>query len=198
MPNCHESRRSCLHRRQMLNLGLAAVATPVASPAFAYDFSPRGASVAVDDFLCFSSGPREGSVINPVDVVAGQAPITAWPMAPDQKLVKYGSRFNLVLVVRLDPKTLDEAESVRAADGIVAFSAICTHAACTVSGWLPDAQHFRCPCHLSEYDPKHGCEVVFGPAPRPLPALPLKIVDQSLRVASGFTDRVGGGASMTD
>jgi Rieske Fe-S protein len=182
----------------MLNLALAAVATPVAFPAFAYDLSPRAGSVEIDDLLCFSSGPRQGSVITPTDVISGQAPITAWPMAPQQRLVKDGSRFNLLLVVRLDPKSLDDIEKTRAAEGIVAFSAICTHAACTVSEWLADVQHFKCPCHLSEYDPKLGCQVVFGPAPRPLPALPLKIVNRSLKVASGFTDHVGGGTGMTD
>ncbi|MEO8716561.1 MAG: Rieske (2Fe-2S) protein, partial [Acetobacteraceae bacterium] len=79
-----------------------------------------------------------------------------------------------------------------AADGIVAFSAICTHQQCTVMEWLASTKVLRCPCHQSEYDLEHGAVVLSGPAPRPLPALPLKISDSALVVAAPFTTRVGG------
>jgi Rieske Fe-S protein len=48
-----------------------------------------------------------------------------------------------------------------------------------------------CPCHNSEFDPRNGADVVFGPAPRPLPALPLKIADDTLVAAGTFLGRVG-------
>ena len=48
-----------------------------------------------------------------------------------------------------------------------------------------------CSCHESTFDPKDGAKVVDGPAPRPLPALPLKVVDGVLVVAQGFTAPVG-------
>ena len=46
-------------------------------------------------------------------------------------------------------------------------------------------------CHNSEYDPRQGAEVVFGPAPRRLPALPVAIADGSLTIAAGFIGKVG-------
>jgi Rieske Fe-S protein len=52
-------------------------------------------------------------------------------------------------------------------------------------------QQVSCSCHSSTFDPKDGARVVDGPAPRPLPALPLKIVDGKLVVARAFTARVG-------
>jgi len=46
------------------------------------------------------------------------------------------------------------------------------------------------PCHDSTFDPKDGGIVVDGPAPRMLPALPLKMVEKKLVVAGSFTARI--------
>jgi Rieske Fe-S protein len=51
---------------------------------------------------------------------------------------------------------------------------------------------FKCPCHNSEYDPRQGAQVVFGPAPRRLAALPLALAGGALSVAGGFIGKVGG------
>lgn len=68
--------------------------------------------------------------------------------------------------------------------GYAAYSAVCTHAGCTVS--QRDGQNLLCPCHQSVFDPLQGCEVVGGPAPRPLPQLPIGFTeDGSLIVATG-------------
>jgi rieske iron-sulfur protein len=60
-----------------------------------------------------------------------------------------------------------------------------------VNGWAADQQLLECSCHYSHYDPRAAAAVVDGPAPRPLAALPLKIVDGKLAVAKPFTGRVG-------
>jgi rieske iron-sulfur protein len=95
----------------------------------------------------------------------------------------------------LDPAELDDETRSHAADGIVAYSAICAHAGCPVTAWVKgeagDKDVFKCMCHNSEYDPRHGAEVVFGPAPRRLAALPLAIVDGSLVVAASFVGKAG-------
>jgi len=75
--------------------------------------------------------------------------------------------------------------------GVVAYSANCTHALCPVTGWKAERQLLWCPCHNSEFDPRNGADVVFGPAPRPLPALPLKITGDALTAAGTFLGRVG-------
>jgi len=118
--------------------------------------------------------------------------VLAWGFDTGRKVPRDGSRLNMVLLMRFDPATLSIAEKKLAADGVVAFSAICTHQQCTVTDWLKSTQVLQCPCHQSEYDLRHGAKVVGGPAPRALPALPLKRADGVLMVAGPFTARVGG------
>jgi cytochrome b6-f complex iron-sulfur subunit len=54
----------------------------------------------------------------------------------------------------------------------VAYSAICTHQGCTVA--YKNGQ-LACPCHGSVFDPADGAAVVAGPAPKPLPEIPVKV-----------------------
>ena len=55
-----------------------------------------------------------------------------------------------------------------------AFSAVCTHVGCILNT-ISDGT-INCPCHGSEFKITDGA-VVAGPAPRPLPKKPIKIVD---------------------
>lgn len=57
------------------------------------------------------------------------------------------------------------------ADTAVAFSAICTHMGCTVA---PAGKELHCPCHGSVYQAATG-KNVSGPAPRPLPKVPVHV-----------------------
>ena len=145
------------------------------------------------DLLVFSEGGHAGQVIAPGDLPLGGPPALAWPMDPVSKVVRKGSRLNQVLVVRLDDAALDDDTRPRAVDGVLAYSAICTHAGCVVTGWIEDAGKtvFKCFCHNSEYDPQQGATVVFGPAPRHLAALPLMMADQALAASSSFVGKVG-------
>src|ERR1700730_19275257 len=106
----------------------------------------------------------------------------AWPMDPASSTVRSGSRLNKVLLLRLHGEDLDPATEERAAEGVVADSAVCTHTGCDVTVWHADSQQLECPCHYSQYDPKAGARVLSEPAPRPLPALPLQIVERRVRV----------------
>jgi rieske iron-sulfur protein len=147
--------------------------------------------------------PQPGDLLVEAGVDAGTTPLTAadigtqevvlaWAFDPAKKVPRDGSRLNMVLLMRFDPATLGDAERARTADGVVAFSAICTHQQCPVTDWLRSVQVLQCPCHQSRYDPRHGAQVMGGPAPRPLPALPLGLHNGVLGVAGTFTDRVGG------
>ncbi len=147
------------------------------------------------DVLVFSEGEHVGEVIKPQDLKLGGPPVQAWPKDPKTSVVRKGSRLNEVLVVRLDPAELDDETRSRAADGIVAYSAICSHTGRPVTGWLKGAADdndvLKCFCHNSEFDPRHSAEVVFGPALRRLAALPLTTADGSLTVAAAFVGKVG-------
>jgi Rieske Fe-S protein len=176
-----------------------------------------GRRAAIELGLCFALAPRfalaqtdaarerpkEGDLLvavtaadNPEPLKPDDLPLDgkqtfAWPIDPETKIVRNGSRLNKVLLLRLDPEGFDPETKERAADGVVGYSAICPHTGCDVTNWHPDSELLECPCHYSNYNPKEGAKVVSGPSPRRLPALPLKIVDGRLVVAKPFTGRAG-------
>jgi len=77
-------------------------------------------------------------------------------------------------------------------DNIVAYSKICTHVGCPVALYEQTTHHILCPCHQSTFDAATGATVIFGPAPRPLPQLPMTVDAQGYLVAkSDFTQPVG-------
>jgi ubiquinol-cytochrome c reductase iron-sulfur subunit len=77
-------------------------------------------------------------------------------------------------------------------DNIVAYSKICTHVGCPVALYEQTTHHLLCPCHQSTFDATTGATVIFGPAPRPLPQLPLTTDANGYLVAkSDFTQPVG-------
>jgi len=115
----------------------------------------------------------------------------AWAMDPRSGVVRSGSRLNRVLLLRFDPDTLAAETRARAAGGVVGYTAICTHNGCEVTDWLGEDQTLSCPCHATKFDPKNGARVIDGPAPRPLPALPLALAEGRLVVSRPFTTRVG-------
>jgi thiosulfate dehydrogenase [quinone] large subunit len=83
-----------------------------------------------------------------------------------------------------DPKSGAPAYVVQPARGdFRAFSAVCTHAGCTVA-FVKDSEQFECPCHGSLYDAKSG-RVLGGPAPTPLPRIPVKQSNGELIVPDG-------------
>jgi rieske iron-sulfur protein len=142
------------------------------------------------DFLV-STADEKPDALEVKDIPVGGPPVLAWPMDPVGNAVRKGSRLNKIVLVRLDPSTLVGVTKDRAAEGVVAYSAICPHAGCEVNGWTADQLVFECSCHYSHYNPREAAAVIDGPATRALAALPLKIVDGKLAVAKPFTGRVG-------
>lgn len=97
-----------------------------------------------------------------------------------------------VLLIRLEPRDLDEASRAGAYEGIVAYSKICTHMGCPVALYEQRTHLLLCPCHQSTFDLKRNCKVIFGPAKRPLPQLAITVDDEGYLVAkSGFTQALG-------
>ena len=100
----------------------------------------------------------------------------------------------VVLMVRLQPDQLKEAPDRKSwsHDGIVAYSKICTHVGCPVALYEQQTHHLLCPCHQSTFDISDGAKVIFGPANRALPQLPITVDDEGYLVAqSDFTEPIG-------
>jgi ubiquinol-cytochrome c reductase iron-sulfur subunit len=77
-------------------------------------------------------------------------------------------------------------------DGIVAYSKICTHVGCPAALYEQTTHHILCPCHQSTFDAADGARVIFGPAARPLPQLPIGIDEEGYLIAkSDFAVPVG-------
>jgi ubiquinol-cytochrome c reductase iron-sulfur subunit len=99
-----------------------------------------------------------------------------------------------VVVVRMDPAENNPAPGRAdwAVDGILCYSKICTHVGCPISLYEKKTHHLLCPCHQSTFDLADAAKVVFGPAARPLPQLPLMVDDEGYLVAqSDFKEPVG-------
>jgi ubiquinol-cytochrome c reductase iron-sulfur subunit len=99
-----------------------------------------------------------------------------------------------VLLVRLNQEDLieDEAKKSWSYDGIVAYSKICTHVGCPVALYEQQTHNLLCPCHQSTFDVTQHCKVVFGPAGRPLPQLPITVDAEGYLIAqSDFLEPVG-------
>jgi ubiquinol-cytochrome c reductase iron-sulfur subunit len=123
---------------------------------------------------------------------------TAFPEGADRE--ELGSS---VVVVRLDPKAiqLPPGRDGWAPEGIVAYSKICTHAGCAIALYrkptfpvVEPEPALVCPCHYSTFNPATGGNVLYGPAGRPLPQLPLMIDGAGfVRAAGNLSGRPGPG-----
>lgn len=176
-------------RRAVLGAGMA-ILPLLAVPAGAEEDEAASARPQAGDHLVFLTGDKEGQPIHVDDLELGGMQVQAYPADPSGK-VRDGSRLNLLIVIRLGNEGLTDETRARAADGVLAYSGVCTHQACPVNMWSKEIENFVCSCHGSSYDPKDGAEVTGGPAPRRLAALPLRSENGLLIVAAGFIGRVG-------
>lgn len=160
----------------LIRLAFGAFAVAFVLPALALrSLSLERKKVAAGDRLIYALGDRAGQFVDADDLQPGQA-IQAFPEG------KTDNANNLIELVRLRSS----------ANGIVAYSAICTHLGCTVLQDLTDEGYILCPCHASEFDPAENARVVRGPARKPLPALPITIApDGTIVVAGDFSGPVG-------
>jgi ubiquinol-cytochrome c reductase iron-sulfur subunit len=137
---------------------------------------------------------ENGMAVKAADLEVGSF-LTAFAQGADKEQLATS-----LVVVRVKPEELelpaDRADWAPA--GILAFSKICTHAQCAISLFRYPLFAERspgpalvCPCHYSTFDVLNGGERVFGPAVRPLPQLPLRIVDGALVAAGPLSGPVG-------
>ena len=185
-----------LQRRQVLALGSAAMAAcclGACGSALAANPAPAAERPQKGDWLVIADeGEHEGKVVTMDMLSVGGAMMNAWPVDAETKTTRSKSRFNKVVVVRIEPDKLDETTLAKSVDGIIAFSSVCTHQACAVTGWIPEDAMLACPCHGSLFSVGEGGKVLGGPARKRLPILPLAVdADGMLTVADAFTAKVG-------
>jgi ubiquinol-cytochrome c reductase iron-sulfur subunit len=126
----------------------------------------------------------EGAPVNVADLdVGGTA--TVFP-ADD-----VGSAISQTILVRAStlPVVTRPGREDWSPEGYIAYSKVCTHAGCPVALYQEDTQQLLCPCHQSLFNVLEGAEPVFGPAPRPLPQLPLAVDGEGFLIAQGDFDQ---------
>ncbi|MGN6474646.1 MAG: cytochrome bc1 complex Rieske iron-sulfur subunit [Mycobacteriales bacterium] len=99
-----------------------------------------------------------------------------------------------VVVIRLPPGVNDPLPGREdwAVEDHVAYSKICTHAGCPVDLYEQQTHNLLCPCHQSTFYVPHGCAVLFGPAARSLPQLPIYAdANGYLRARASFDQPLG-------
>lgn len=141
------------------------------------------------DKLVFAIGANAGKLINIKDLTVKKGTL-AFPKGKEE-------HNNLILLFHAKEEEFQKPTKINyTSNGFCAYSAICTHMGCSVE-WYPQKQfsfdfpHLFCPCHQSVFDVFHGAKVLAGPAPRPLPQLPLMITGNEIAAAGDFDGPIG-------
>lgn len=138
--------------------------------------------------------PAKGTEMAPLkvdDVKVGAKPVLAFPFDLNEKKPRNESRLNKLLLVRMDLADMNDELKARSANGVLAFSSVCTHQACDVTEWIAAEKNLMCFCHFSKFSPLEGGAVSKGPASKSLPWVPLTEKDGVLIVAGGFSVKPG-------
>jgi ubiquinol-cytochrome c reductase iron-sulfur subunit len=184
-------RRTWLVRLGWSALGILGVAALF--PVRSLGPSPRGQVGASN----WKSGLRlvreDGSPVRAELLDVGSV-VTAFPegrVGPDHVTDMANDAIMLVRVQE-DALRLPGARHDWAPRGFLAYSKVCTHAGCPVALYREGPQQLMCPCHQSTFDVLDGGSVVFGPAARALPQLPLQIdADGTVRASGTMSGFVG-------
>lgn len=171
-------------RRKMFRLaagGLAGLAMAGRAAAHA-----EKARVLPGDLLVEEDAEGELTPLKLSDLKPGK-PMMAFPYDPAKKVARTETRMNKVVLLRLAESDLDPAMKAVSAGGVVAFSGVCTHHGCDVKTWMAKDKVLACFCHGSKFTPFKAGAVTDGPAPRPLPLLPIALKGDTLVVTAPFT-----------
>jgi ubiquinol-cytochrome c reductase iron-sulfur subunit len=98
-----------------------------------------------------------------------------------------------IILVRMKPQEIRSQQGENwDYQGILAFSKICTHVGCPIALYQQRTHHLLCPCHQSTFDLADSGAVVFGPAARRMPQLPITVDSEGYLIAqSDFQEPVG-------
>lgn len=174
-------------RRRVIGMAAAGVALPFALP-FALTALPAAAAEAgqAGDRLVEEDAEGAPTPLRIADLKPGK-PVIVFPFDTQRKALRDQTRLNKIVLIRLPEAEMTAETRARAAGGVLAYSAICTHQACDVKTWLSKEKALVCYCHASKFALLDGGVVTAGPATRALPALPLAVDGDELVIAGAFT-----------
>jgi rieske iron-sulfur protein len=172
-------------RRRVIRIAAAGLAAPLAV------VTRPAAAVSVGDRLVEEDAEGTAQPLRPGDLKPGK-PLLAYPFDAKAGKARDETRLNKLVLIRLPEAEMAPATRARAASGVLAYSAICTHQACDVKTWLSKEKALVCFCHSSKFALLDGAAVLNGPAARALPAVPLKLDGEFLVIAGGFIGTPGG------
>lgn len=185
-------------RRTVVVGGAALIATGRAligtEAEAAADPKPEKLFTQPGDRFQFIKGDLKGQFLRPDMLVTDAPPIEVFPYAVAEDVIRRKNRLNRMLVLKLDTNEMDQDTSSRSVDGVLAYSALCTHRACTIKSWKAEERHLRCHCHLSEFAALSEGSVKSGPAKRQLPMVPLGLDEEGFVIATETFTRKPGGA----
>jgi rieske iron-sulfur protein len=151
--------------------GAAAVVSVAGSmPAFAAG-QAKGVP-EIGDVFVFIDGPNKDKVVTVADVVV-DAPAVMVQAKDPNGAVREGDNAAAVLY-RVAPDKVPADLKAESAEGVLAYSAVCTHLGCMLSNWDAPTKSFLCPCHDSMYDPLQNGKNTAGATSRTLPHFPIK------------------------
>ena len=172
-------------RRRVIRIAAVGLAAPLAIA------SRPAAAAAPGDRLVEDDAEGAPAPLTLSDLKPGK-PMLAYPFDPSSGKRRDETRLIKVLLIRLPEAEMTAETRARAAGGVLAYSAVCTHQGCDTKTWLAKEKALVCFCHSSKFALLDGAIVISGPAPRALPALPLALDGEQLVVAGAFTAPPGG------
>ena len=172
-------------RRRVLRVAAAGFAAPLAFAVW-----PAAESFA-GDRLVEEDAEGAPAPLRASDLKPGK-PVVAFPFDAQRNAPRNDSRLNKIVLIRLPEADMSAETRARAAGGVLAYSAVCTHQACDVKTWLSKEKALVCYCHSSKFALLDGGAVTAGPATRALPAIPLALDGEQLVIAGAFTAAPGG------
>ena len=134
-----------------------------------------------------------GTPVHRTDMQVGGI-LTVFPKGKEATLTAQAVDQTVLIRVQSTTLVTMKARADWAPDGYVAYSKVCTHLGCPVGLYEQQLELLVCPCHQSMFNVRDGAFPVFGPAPRPLPQLPIYFDSTGfLRARSGYDQPVGPG-----
>lgn len=195
------NKESGFTRRKLIRNTLigALVVSPLPAVVLFRDLAPAADPVALLKHTLWDKGVRlakdpEGTPIKASDLTLGSVFQVIPEGLHDVEHPLEEKAKAAVLLMRLKSSDLNVSADRENwnYEGIVAYSKICTHVGCPVALYEQRTHHLLCPCHQSQFDITREAAVIFGPAKRPLPQLPITVDDEGYLVArSDFTEPVG-------